>query len=67
VQQVAELMPIAGIDLIGPLPSELQTPIIYAGGIPVSAKDAGAAMAFLKFFSSGLAAPVIKQKGLNPI
>jgi molybdate transport system substrate-binding protein len=67
VQQVAELMPIAGVDLIGPLPSELQTPIVYAGGIPVSAKDADAAMAFLKFFSSDLAAPVIKQKGLSPI
>jgi molybdate transport system substrate-binding protein len=67
VQQVAELMPIAGVDLVGPLPSELQSPIIYAGGIPVSAKEADAAMAFLKFFSSDVAAPVIKQKGLNPI
>jgi ABC-type molybdate transport system substrate-binding protein len=44
-----------------------QTPIIYAGGIPVSAREADAAMAFLKLFSSDLAAPVIKQKGLNPI
>jgi hypothetical protein len=30
-------------------------------------READAAMAFLKFFSSDVAAPVIKQKGLNPI
>jgi len=66
VQQVAELMPVPGIDLLGPLPGDLQKIIVYAAGVPAKAKDPEAAKALAKFLSSEAAVSVIKQKGMDP-
>jgi molybdate transport system substrate-binding protein len=66
IQQVTELMPVVGVDVVGPLPAELQTKILYSAGIPVSAKQPEAAQALIKFFASPVAAPVIKARGLAP-
>jgi molybdate transport system substrate-binding protein len=66
IQQVTELMPVAGVEVVGPLPAELQTKILYSAGIPVGAKQSEAAKALIKFFGSPAAAPVIKAKGLAP-
>jgi molybdate transport system substrate-binding protein len=66
VQQVAELMPIPGIDLVGPLPADLQKIIVYMAAIPAKAKDPDGAKALAKFFSSEAAVAVMKQKGMNP-
>jgi molybdate transport system substrate-binding protein len=66
VQQVAELMPVPGIDLVGPLPGDLQKIIVYAAGVPAKAKDPEAAKALVKFLSSEAAVSVIKQKGMDP-
>jgi molybdate transport system substrate-binding protein len=66
VQQVAELLPVPGIDLVGPLPGDLQKIIVYAAAVPAKAKEPEAAMALMKFLSSDAAVPVIKQKGMAP-
>jgi molybdate transport system substrate-binding protein len=66
IQQVTELMPVAGVDVVGPLPAELQTRILYSAGVPVGAKQPEAAKALIKFFASPAVAPVIKAKGLAP-
>ncbi len=66
VQQVAELMPVPGIDLVGPLPADLQKIIVYVAAIPAKAKDPEGAKALAKFFSSEAAVTVMKQKGMNP-
>jgi molybdate transport system substrate-binding protein len=66
VQQVAELMPVPGIDLVGPLPAELQKIIVYVAAVPAKAKDPEAAKALAKFFASDAAVTVMKQKGMNP-
>jgi len=66
VQQVAELLPVPGIDFVGPLPPDLQKIIVYAAGIPAKAKEADAAKALVKFLSSEAAIPVIKKKGMDP-
>ena len=50
VQQVAELMPVPGIDLVGPLPGDLQKIIVYVAAIPAKAKDPEGAKALAKFF-----------------
>ena len=66
VQQLTELMPVPGIELVGPLPPELQDRILYSAGIPTSARQPDAARTLIKFFASPEAAPVIKAKGLQP-
>jgi molybdate transport system substrate-binding protein len=66
VQQVAELMPVPGITLIGELPKDLQKIIVYTAAVPAKAKEQDAAKAFLKFLASEPAVAVFKSKGMNP-
>ena len=66
VQQVAELLPVPGIDFVGPLPGDLQKIIVYAAAVPAKAKEPEAAKALMNFLTSDAAVPVIKQKGMYP-
>ena len=45
-QQVSELLPVAGIDFVGPLPPEIQEFTVFAAGIPVGASHPEAARAW---------------------
>jgi molybdate transport system substrate-binding protein len=65
VQQVAELRPVAGVDVIGELPPELQKKIPYSSGISAKAKDAATARALVTFLRSGPALDVLKRKGMD--
>ena len=65
-QQVSELLPVKGIDYVGPLPAEIQEVTVFAAGIPTSAKEPDAARALIKFLSSPAAAPVIRKTGMEP-
>ena len=42
-QQISELKPIAGIDLVGPLPPEVQQYTVFSAGIIAGAKEPKAA------------------------
>ena len=66
VQQITELLPIAGIDFLGPLPNALQTKIGYATARPVTARQPEAATALAKFLASEAALPVMQKMGLEP-
>jgi molybdate transport system substrate-binding protein len=55
-----------GIELVGPIPAELQRYIQFAAGVGSSAKDSQAAASFIKFVSSPSAASVLKAKGMEP-
>jgi molybdate transport system substrate-binding protein len=66
-QQLSELRPIKGIDIVGPLPSGLQKFTVFSAGIATNAKEVEAAKAFVKFLSSPKAAPVITKSGMEPI
>ena len=65
-QQMSELLPVAGIDIVGPLPPDIQTITVFSGGVHVAAKEPGAARAWMKFLTSPAAAPVIRKKGMEP-
>jgi molybdate transport system substrate-binding protein len=66
VQQVAELLPVPGIDIVGPLPGDMQKIIVYVAGVPAEGSDSEAAKALVKFLHSAAAAAVLKQKGMDP-
>ena len=66
-QQISELKPIRGIDLVGPLPSELQQITIFSAGIVAGSKDPDAARALVTFLASPEAAPAIVESGLEPM
>lgn len=65
VQQVAELRPVAGVDVIGELPPALQKQIPYSAGIGAKAKDAATARALVAFLRSPAALDVLKRKGMD--
>jgi molybdate transport system substrate-binding protein len=65
-QQVSELLPIAGIDYVGPLPPDIQHVTVFSGGIHTGAKEPDAAKALVKFITAPAAVPVIKKKGMEP-
>src|SRR5215216_906678 len=65
-QQVSELLPVAGIDFLGPLPPEIQEITVFAAGLHVNAKEPEAAKALVKFLTAPATAPVIKKTGMEP-
>jgi molybdate transport system substrate-binding protein len=66
-QQISELKPINGIDVIGPIPAELQKITVYSAGIAVGAKEPAAAAALIKFLAAPPAAGVIINSGMEPV
>ena len=66
VHQIQELVPVAGIEVVGPLPSDLQDPFVFSAAIMGSTKDAEASKALVKFLRTPEAAAVIKAKGMEP-
>jgi hypothetical protein len=65
MQQVAELRPVPGIDVIGELPADLQKQIPYSAGIATKAKEAATARALVSFLRSAAAQDVLKRKGMD--
>jgi molybdate transport system substrate-binding protein len=66
-QQISELKPIKGIEIIGPLPKEVQKITIFSAGIVIGSKEPEAAKALIAFLASATAAPAISASGLEPI
>jgi molybdate transport system substrate-binding protein len=63
--QIPELMAVPGVDVVGPLPAELQTVTIFSVGLTADAKEADAAKAFIKVLAGPAAAAVYKARGLG--
>jgi molybdate transport system substrate-binding protein len=66
IQQISELLPVAGVEVVGPLPAELQKVTIFAAGVLVAAREPDAAKAFLTFVAEH-SRPLLKSKGLEPV
>ena len=66
VTQLQIVMPVAGIEVAGPLPGDLQSATVFAAAIMSSAKDAAAAKALVNFLRTPEAAKVIKARGMAP-
>jgi molybdate transport system substrate-binding protein len=65
-QQISELLPVPGIDYVGPLPPEVQKVTVFSAGVAAGAKQPDAARALIKFLASPAAVPAIKKSGLEP-
>ena len=64
--QVSEILPVAGAELAGPLPPEVQQYTVFPAALSAAAIQAEAGQALLKFLKSPGAAKVLKAKGLEP-
>ena len=66
VQQVPELMAVPGVDLVGPLPQQVQNISIVTAGIFRNAAQPDAAREFLEFLATPASSRVFRAKGLEP-
>ncbi len=66
-QQISELKPVPGIDLVGPLPDEVQKITIFSAGIVTGSQAREAAKSLIKFLSSPAATQAITASGLEAI
>jgi molybdate transport system substrate-binding protein len=66
-QQISELKPVPGIDIVGPLPADLQKITVFSAGIATASKEPEAGKALIKFLTSPAAAVEITKSGLDPI
>jgi molybdate transport system substrate-binding protein len=65
VQQISELLPVPGIEIVGPLPAELQKITTFSAGVLAAAKEPDAAGALVKYLAAE-APRLLKEKGLEP-
>ena len=66
VHQISEILPVAGVTLVGPLPDEIQNFTVYAGGVNAASTHQAAAQAFVSMMSGAGAAETIRAKGMLP-
>jgi molybdate transport system substrate-binding protein len=64
--QLSELIPVKGIQIIGPLPAELQYVTVFSGAIHSEAKEPEAATTLIRFLTTPAVGTSITKHGLDP-
>jgi molybdate transport system substrate-binding protein len=66
VGQMSEIVPVAGAQVLGPLPGELASTTLFTGGIGATTKVPEAAKSLIQFLTGPVARPVFIAKGFQP-
>jgi molybdate transport system substrate-binding protein len=66
VGQASEIVPVKGVELVGPLPGELASTTVFAAAVGTESKSPAAAKALIEFLRAPQAAPAFKAKGFQP-
>ena len=64
IQQISEILPMAGVTLVGPLPEEIQNYTSYSGGVGTASAHLAVAQAFMSRMTGAGSADVIRSKGM---
>ena len=62
---ITQIITTPGVELVGPLPPELQSYVMFTAGISANSKDQEAALQLIQFLTSPKAIPVIKAQGME--
>ena len=65
IQQIAEIVSVPGVDLVGPLPSEIQHVTVFAVAVAASTQNPGLARDFVSYLTSKAAKSVIAANGME--
>lgn len=63
---ISEILPVAGVEVAGPYPPELQSYLVFSAAVSSASSNADAAKALIKFLTGPDAAAVVKAKGMEP-
>ena len=66
VQQISELKQVEGIEIVGPIPHQLQTPAVFSAGLMIGSPHGTEADRLLRYLASAEVAPVLREAGLEP-
>jgi molybdate transport system substrate-binding protein len=66
VAQTSEIIPVAGAQLVGPLPGDLNLVTVFSAGLGAGTKAPDAATSYVKFVTGPAAAAVLKARGMDP-
>ncbi len=66
VQQISELKQVGGIEVVGPIPFELQIPAVFSAGRMAATNKSDEADRLLRFLASPEVAPALRESGLEP-
>jgi molybdate transport system substrate-binding protein len=66
VQQISELKQVAGVEIVGPIPHDLQTPAVFSAGRLIASARIAQSDGLLKFLASPEVAPALRESGLEP-
>ncbi len=63
---LCEILPVPGVEAVGPLPDELNTYVYFAGGICAGVRHRHMASAFLDFLETPAARAALEANGIEP-
>ena len=66
VQQISELKLVDGIEVVGRIPHDLQTPAVFSAGRLAASNNAAASDRLLKYLASPEVVPALRRSGLEP-
>jgi molybdate transport system substrate-binding protein len=66
VAQTSEIVPVAGAEVLGPLPGEFASTTLWTAAIGATTKVPDAAKSLIQFLSGPVARPVFTAKGFQP-
>jgi len=66
VSQASEIVPVAGAQLVGPLPGEFGSVTVFSAATGAGTKAPEVAKSLIQFLTGPTAAPVFKSKGFEP-
>ena len=67
IQQMPELVGIAGLDVVGELPAQLQHVTVFSAAVVATTTDEGGARRLIACLASPQAAAAIRAKGMQPV
>jgi molybdate transport system substrate-binding protein len=63
---ITQIMTTPGVDLVGPIPHEVQSYVRWSGGVGTNSSVQQTANELIKFLAGPVAVPVLKAQGMEP-
>ena len=66
-QQISELRPVPGLEVVGPLPPAVQRVTIFSAAAGAGSPNPGGGRKFIAFLASPAASAAIARSGMEPV
>ena len=63
---ITQILTTPGVELVGPLPPEIQSYIVFTAGVSTGSRQPNAARELIRFLTGPAAIPVIRAQGMEP-